>query len=183
MGEVFKWELTKDPMLTSIAGRLASVWPAVSVDGGTLQLFFLIRNTFDCVRAFVTHLDLQTNVSEGSGHQQHFSLRNMPRPTRFTRGKQLFLDVRRENLRYTGYVDAAVQRWALAVDAYLACPRRFTLVRYEDFMAEPVQSTRLLAQQLGLSAHWTDSSAERVREAARTQYQPRSGSRGSDPRT
>ena len=67
--EVFKWEIVKDPMLTPIASRLAAVWPALSVRGEALRLFFLVRNPFDCVRAFVAHLGLQPHKPDGGGHQ------------------------------------------------------------------------------------------------------------------
>ncbi|CAJ1418031.1 unnamed protein product [Effrenium voratum] len=60
---------------------------------------------------------LDANVS--SAEDQVFSWVAGRFPSHFSPGKQLYLDVSQEGLRYTGYVDAAVQRWALTVDEYL----------------------------------------------------------------
>eukprot|EP00747_Dinoflagellata_sp_TGD_P082171 gnl/TRDRNA2_/TRDRNA2_161592_c0_seq1.p1 gnl/TRDRNA2_/TRDRNA2_161592_c0~~gnl/TRDRNA2_/TRDRNA2_161592_c0_seq1.p1 ORF type:complete len:279 (-),score=48.76 gnl/TRDRNA2_/TRDRNA2_161592_c0_seq1:183-1019(-) len=180
-GEIFTWELTKDPMLTPLALRLSNIWPSVSADGGALRLYFLVRNPFDCVRSFIEHLMLNLDISPEDKDGQRFTLDNMPQASRFTRGKQLYMDVTRDGLRYTGYVDAAVQRWALSVDVYLRCPSRFVLVRYEDFKDDPVLATESLLQRLGLGDFWDGSVAqrERVKEAAAMQYQPKGKAKGS----
>lgn len=180
--ELFKWELAKDPALTALAGHLAQAWPSISMHGEALKLYFVVRNPFDFVRSFVLHLGLHPDPGL-SPEQQVFDLENHPKPPLFTRMKQLYFDVGREGLRYSGYLDALVQRWCLTVDEYLRCPARFALVRYEDFVAQPVLATRLLVEQLDLQHLWSDESTERVAQAARTRYQPQSSppSDGPDP--
>jgi len=71
----------------------------------------------------------------------------------------------------SGYVDAIVQRWAISVDEYLRCPSRFALARYEDFLADPEQSTRRLLHDLQIGVDWTEQVARRIREAAAIRYQ------------
>ncbi|CAE7539981.1 PDPK2, partial [Symbiodinium pilosum] len=68
--------------------------------------------------------------------------------------------------RYSGFVDAVIQRWALIVDEYLQCPQDFALVRYEDFSSDPVSETRRLLDALGLAHLWVRGTEERVRQRA-----------------
>lgn len=176
--ELFKWELAKDPALTSLASRFEEAWPAISAHGEKLRIYMVVRNPFSFVRSFVRHLFVRLNPDFDA---QHFSIQNLPKPSRFTRMKQLYLDVGRAGLQYSGYVDAAVQRWALDVDEYIRCPTRFAvLMRYEDFVAEPVWAVQYLVQELGLVEHWSEASAGRVLDAVGVRYQPQSGTETSD---
>eukprot|EP00928_Gymnodinium_smaydae_P086889 TRINITY_DN71291_c0_g1_i1.p1 TRINITY_DN71291_c0_g1~~TRINITY_DN71291_c0_g1_i1.p1 ORF type:complete len:961 (-),score=118.54 TRINITY_DN71291_c0_g1_i1:21-2903(-) len=172
--DLFRWQVIKDPMLTPLAARLSTIWPATSAHGLPLKLYFLVRNPFDCVRSFVQHLRLPLLVDPSDPMGQHFALERMPHASRFTRGKQLYMDVTRDGLRYTGYIDSVIQRWVLSVDEYLRCPSRFALIRYEDFATEPVRATRLLLQELGFGHIWDEGAggaAERVANAAKVRYQ------------
>lgn len=180
-GELFHAELVKDPWLTSVARRLAEAWPPLSGHGGPLKLYFMVRSPTDCTRSFLERLNLTTQVA--SPADQHFSWNAGRFPHHFTAGMQRYLDVADEGLEFTGYVDAAVQRWVLFVDEYLRCPSRFVLVRYEDFVKDPVSEVQRLVHFLGLSEFWTRFSAERVREAASMQYQVRGQARDKDPET
>lgn len=178
--EVFKWELAKDPGLTPVARELAAVWPTVAANREPLRLYFLVRNPLDFIRALLRHLEV--DVDGGPARPaQLFSLGNWPNHDRFTVQKQLYLDIERNGLRYTGYVDAAAQRWVLTVDEYLRCPAHFALVRYEDFKADPVRSAELLLQKLGLGKLWSEDAADRVRKVAAMRYQALPGApRGTD---
>lgn len=178
-GELLRWELAKDPLLTPVARRLADAWPALSSHGGPLRLYFVVRSPFECARSLIEHLKLRTRVE--SAEEQRFSWQPGRFPEHFTPGKQRYLDVTGEGLTYSGYVDAAVQRWALVVDEYLACPSRFALVRYEDFVADPVAETRRLLEALGLPELWLPGAAGRVRAAAAVQYQTPGRSAGRRP--
>merc|ERR1719313_1898441 len=93
MDEAYSWELVKDPLVTPLANRLANIWPSMSSHGEKLRMYFLVRNPFDCTRSLIDHLVLKTNPHENDEQQQAFGLENMPQAARFTRGKQLFLDV------------------------------------------------------------------------------------------
>eukprot|EP00927_Polykrikos_kofoidii_P064936 TRINITY_DN60741_c0_g1_i1.p1 TRINITY_DN60741_c0_g1~~TRINITY_DN60741_c0_g1_i1.p1 ORF type:complete len:1142 (+),score=161.66 TRINITY_DN60741_c0_g1_i1:350-3427(+) len=180
--DLFTWELAKDPTFTPLALRLADIWPPISSHGQQLKLYFVVRNPFANVLSLVDHLRLplppnltsgEDEVTDGDGGQ-NFTLEAIPNAGRFSRGKQLYLDVTRDGLRYTGYVDAVTQRWALMVDVYLACTARFALVRHEDFVADPIRTTWLLLQQLGLSHLWDGGpggSADRVTSLASVPYQ------------
>lgn len=85
------------------------------------------------VRSFIRSMNLPMNPrSQGPDTGQNFTSTDVPTGQRFTRGKQLALDTEREGLRYTGYMDAAAQRWVLTADEYLRCPQSFVLVRYEE---------------------------------------------------
>mmetsp|Transcript_50036 Transcript_50036/g.143861 ORF Transcript_50036/g.143861 Transcript_50036/m.143861 type:complete len:781 (+) Transcript_50036:925-3267(+) len=162
-GELFHWDLAKDPMATTLSRRLADAWPSLSSHGGPLQLYFVIRNPFDCARSLLERLKVKALVA--SPQEQRFAFASNQLPSRFTGSMQDYLDVARDGLEYSGFVDAAVQRWALIVDEYLRCPSRFALVRYEDFTKDPVAETRRLAEMLNLTAHWGQGSEERVKEA------------------
>lgn len=178
--ELWAWSLTKDPMLTPLALRLASVWPALSSHGEELRLYFLVRNPFDVVRSVIEHLGLKVRLDPEHSNEQLFHTTNLPLTGRFTRGMQLFLDTTKVGFNYTGYADALVQQWALFADEYLRDRQRYVLVRYEDFEAEPVNSTRNLSQALGLDVHWDPDTIARVQEVSRTQYQTRGKRRGHD---
>jgi len=175
--ELFKWELAKDPMLTHLAGRLAAIWPAISAPARPLRLYFLVRSPFEWARSFLKHLGLAMQPPDVVSQQ--FTPENLPRPHVFTRSKQLFLDVQRSGLRYTGYVDAVVQGWALTVDEYLRCPQGFVLVRYEDFVIDPVSTTERLVRGLALDGLWSEASVQHVIDAAGFQYQIRSDKHGA----
>jgi len=177
--ELFSMELAKDPLATPVARRLASAWPSLSSHGGPLRLYFVARNPFDCVRSLVEHLGLRTRVS--SMAEQRFRVDEGHLPRHFTAGKQQYLDITREGLAYTGYIDAVAQRWALTVDEYLACPTKFVLVRYEDFVAAPVEQTKLLLEQLGLPDLWLPGAAERVVAATAVRYQTQGQRKGKSP--
>ena len=73
--------------------------------------------------------------------------------------------------RYTGYLDALVQRWVLVADEFLRCPGRYVLARYEDFREDPVRAAAGLLENLGLGEHWTEEAAWRVAQAAGQMYQ------------
>jgi len=178
-GELFHWDLAKDPMATTLSRRLADAWPSLSSHGGPLQLYFVIRNPFDCARSLLERLKVKALVA--SPQEQRFAFASNQLPSRFTGSMQDYLDVARDGLEYSGFVDAAVQRWALIVDEYLRCPSRFALVRYEDFTKDPVAETRRLAEMLNLTAHWGQGSEERVKEAVSMQYQVRGKARGHEP--
>jgi len=183
--ELFKWEITKDPAMTRVATQLAAAWPALSASGGALRLYFLARSPFEQVRSFIRSMNLPMNPrSQGPDTGQNFTSTDVPTGQRFTRGKQLALDTEREGLRYTGYMDAAAQRWVLTADEYLRCPQSFVLVRYEDFVDDPVGETQRLVEALGLSQHWSEESAAHVAHAAAYRYQnprPAAEERGLAP--
>eukprot|EP00928_Gymnodinium_smaydae_P023677 TRINITY_DN19445_c0_g1_i3.p1 TRINITY_DN19445_c0_g1~~TRINITY_DN19445_c0_g1_i3.p1 ORF type:complete len:298 (-),score=89.72 TRINITY_DN19445_c0_g1_i3:177-1070(-) len=172
--ELFRWGLAKDPMATLLARRLASAWPALA--GFPLRLYYVVRNPFDCTRSFLQHLGLRTYVN--SPEEQQFSWGEGRFPAHFSRGKQLYLDVSLSGLNYSGYVDAALQRWAIFADEYLACPERFALVRYEEFVADPPGQTERLLKAMNLSSLWLPGAAERAKQAASVQYQTSSGRGG-----
>ncbi|CAK8990770.1 unnamed protein product [Durusdinium trenchii] len=164
--DLFRFEISKEVLLTPLARRLATAWPALSKHGQHLQLYFVVRHPLDFTSSLLEHLGLDTNVSF---EDQHFFWAPGHFPRHFTPGKQRYLDHSALGLRFSGYLDASIQRWALVVDEYLQCPQDFALVRYEDFLADPVFATHQLAKALGLAP---DAGAEdRVREAAQVQYQ------------
>jgi len=99
----------------------------------------------------------------------------------FTAGKQQYLDVTREGLVYSGYIDAIAQRWALTIDEYLTCPARYVLVRYEDFVAAPVEQTKLLVERLGVPDLWLPGAEERVAAAIAVRYQTEGQRKGRSP--
>mmetsp|Transcript_9391 Transcript_9391/g.26134 ORF Transcript_9391/g.26134 Transcript_9391/m.26134 type:complete len:235 (-) Transcript_9391:424-1128(-) len=167
-------------MLTPLALRLASAWPALSSHGEELRLYFLVRNPFDVVRSVIEHLGLNARLDPAHSSEKQFNTTNLPLAGRFTRGMQLFLDTTQVGFNYTGYADALVQQWALFADEYLRDRHRYVLVRYEDFDAEPVNSTRKLSQALGLDVHWDPDAIARVQEVSRMQYQTRGKRRGHD---
>eukprot|EP00927_Polykrikos_kofoidii_P066606 TRINITY_DN6216_c2_g1_i1.p1 TRINITY_DN6216_c2_g1~~TRINITY_DN6216_c2_g1_i1.p1 ORF type:complete len:1157 (+),score=129.87 TRINITY_DN6216_c2_g1_i1:55-3525(+) len=168
--EVFRWELSKDPLATPLAARLADAWPSISNFGGPLKVYFLVRNPFDFTLSMLRHLGLKARVQ--SQGEQHFDIwSTMPLLDRFTPNTQAYLDVSSEGLRYSGYVDAIVQRWVLTVDVYLACPKRFELVRYEDFVLDPVGQTRDLLVRINMSNLWLPGAEQRVAHAASVRYQ------------
>ncbi|CAE8615032.1 unnamed protein product, partial [Polarella glacialis] len=177
--DLFRWELSKDPLATPVVRRLAAAWPAISQHGQKLRVYFVVRNPLDFVRSLLDHMGLKTKVK--SANDQLFSWDVGQFPARFSAGKQQYLDVSLDNLTYSGYADALVQRWALVVDEYLACPRDFVLVRYEDFVQDPVSQTRLLLESLGLAERWSDGAEERVRRAAEVQYQTKGDRKQRDP--
>jgi len=83
-------------------------------------------------------------------------------------------------LNYTGYLDAVVQRWALMTDEYLVCTKRFALVRYEDFVVDPLGQAKRILSLLELSSLWRPGAEERIKSVAAMQYQTSSG-RGTGP--
>jgi len=168
---IFSWELGKDVLLTPLATKIKGEWKKISSQEDELRLYFLVRDPLECVRSLIEHLTLRLRFNEHDIGAQYLSLDNMPHASRFTLGKRLYLDVTLDGLNYTGYVDAAAQRWALAIDQYLGCPHAFVLVRYEDFQKSPVPTIRLLLQRLGLESLWDDAAATRVREAVSIRYQ------------
>lgn len=177
--DLFSAELAKDPLATPVARRLADAWPSLSSHGGPLRLYFVVRNPFDCVRSLVEHLGLRTRVS--SMEEQRFQADEGHLPQHFTAGKQQYLDVTREGLTYSGYIDAVAQRWALTVDEYFACPARYVLVRYEDFVAAPVEQTKLLVERLGVPDLWLPGADERVAAATTVRYQTQGKRKGRSP--
>lgn len=176
--ELFSWEISKDVLLTPVARRLAHAWSALSHHGQRLQLYFVVRNPFDFASSLLSHMSLDTFVT--SEEEQIFSWVAGRLPKHFSRGKQQYLDVALSGLRYSGYVDAVVQRWVLVVDEYLQCPQDFVLVRYEDFSSDPVQETRNLLHELGFAHLWGQGAEERVRQVAEVQYQTK-GQHGRNP--
>ncbi|CAL1131841.1 unnamed protein product [Cladocopium goreaui] len=78
--------------------------------------------------SFLAHLDLDPHVAFA---EQHFLWVPGRFPRRFTPGKQTYLDTAMNGLRYSGYVDAVIQRWALVADEYLRRRQDFVLLRYE----------------------------------------------------
>lgn len=171
--ELFRFGLAKDPMATNLAHRLYLAWPGLSGDGRSLAMYFVTRKPLDCVRSLLQHLELRTRSE--SAEAQSFSWGRGRFPAHFTLGKQAYLDVAPDGLRYSGYADAALQRWAMTADVYLACPERFALVRYEDFVREPVVQAQRLLAHLNLTHLWLPGAAERVEKVAGFQYQTSSG--------
>lgn len=165
--EIFAFQLAKDQMFTSLAPRLHSAWPALSSEGTPLHMYFVVRNPFNFVLSMVKRLGLE--IGRGFPDDQEFGVQTVPES--FPRDFQIYLDVEQEGLTYSGFIDAMVQRWALDVDVYLRCPRIFALVRYEDFIQDPVVGTRQLLLQLGQGGAWSPEAAKRVASATAVRYQ------------
>eukprot|EP00913_Durusdinium_trenchii_P018177 g17078.t1 len=79
-----------------------------------------VRHPLDFTSSLLEHLGLDTNVSF---EDQHFFWAPGHFPRHFTPGKQRYLDHSALGLRFSGYLDASIQRWALVVDEYLQCPQ------------------------------------------------------------
>eukprot|EP00435_Cladocopium_sp_Y103_P039668 s1285_g10.t1 len=122
---------------------LAACWEskAFSRHGLALKLYFVVRHPLDFATSFLAHLGLDSHVAFA---EQHFLWVPGRFPRHFTAGKQAYLDTAMNGLRYSGYVDAVIQRWALV-----------------DFVSDPVGETRKLAEALGFSGPWDEARSQR----------------------
>lgn len=130
----FSARIVKDPSLTFLAPQLLDYFPAG-------QAVFIVREPFQNIRSILNRLKIPGDLEEFVP-----TLDGLPNSTWLSilSGADLALPAMH-------YVDTLAQRWMKAADVYLSQPRRYVLVRYEDFNREKKRCIEGLARKLGLS--------------------------------
>lgn len=130
----FARPIIKAPSLTMIHTQLAARFPES-------RFVMIVRHPRDNIRSLLDRIGLPGDLDAV--------------PTEFTErltgGRQLLLDGAWLGLPAGNYVEQLAHRWNLIADLYLDAPDSFTLVRYEDFLADKQGVITHTAELLGLA--------------------------------
>jgi hypothetical protein len=122
--EGFATRINKTPKLTFLYAPLRQAFP-------TAQYVFVVRDPRSALRSFLGWRNIPGNLKDALPEHQE-RLATMPAPAA---GQ---------------YIEQLAARWNLAADTYLDHRGDFLLVRYEDFLTDPVATVVSLARALGL---------------------------------
>ena len=136
----FSTPINKDPKLTFFYEDLCQCFPQA-------KFIFVIRDPRDNIRSFLNRRGIPGNLDKIPEDKQQW-IGNLP-------------PIPGEN-----YIEKLANRWNLAADTYLNHQDKFTLIRYEDFVADKVGTTQSLAEQVGLTP------SHDIADYVNLQYQP-----------
>ncbi|MGV2829974.1 sulfotransferase family protein [Myxosarcina sp. GI1(2024)] len=142
----FSTPINKDPKLTFFYQDLRECFPQA-------KFIFVIRDPRDNIRSFLNRRNIPGHLKHIPFEKRGFVGQIPPIP-----GKN--------------YIEQLSNRWNLAADTYLANRSQFTLIRYEDFIADKIAAIAHLAHQMQLKP------IEDISQFIDIQYQP-SGDRSS----
>lgn len=154
----FRRDLVKENALTPATDALLTVLPAA-------QPVYVVRHPVQNIRSILDRVGLP-------GDPRPLDALDRPED-----GWSPILDNRHLDLDADDHVTALAQRWSYTTAIYRRHQDRLTLVRYEDFVADKLETIRDLANQLGID------SRQDIRPLLDVPFQPRGSHRSVDPTT
>jgi hypothetical protein len=125
--------IVKEPNLTFVADQLMEHF-------GCSKAVFVVRDPRTNIRSLLTRLSIP-------GDLDALSLDDVWLPNATWRS---ILEGRYLDSGYTHYIDVLAHRWKAAAAVYFKEPRKYTLLRYEDFLQDKVGGIISLAFSLNL---------------------------------
>lgn len=139
----FSTSINKDPKLTFFYDDLRQYFP-------TAKFIFVIRDPRDTMRSFLNRRGIPGNFDK---------LENMESKT-----VQIG---HRPPVAGNNYIEKLANRWNLAADTYIGHKEEFSLIYYEDFIQNKIDTINDLARQVGLNP------INNITDYIDVQYQPR----------
>lgn len=147
----FSKELIKEPNMTFFTQQVIEVFPES-------KYIFVVRDPRDNIRSLLNRIKIPGHLKE----IDKLLLQGV------REGYKLILNAKKWEIdQGENYIGVLSHRWNRAVDNYLLCKDRMTLVKYEDFLADKYQFIASLAGRLGIQQKMD------ITDRLDIQYQPR----------
>lgn len=151
----FSKDIIKEPELTFYYRDLLSIFPSS-------KFIFVVRDPKDTIRSILDRLRIPGNITQLQDEHTN-SLENLL-------GWKLALNGKAPDVPGESFIEKLAYRWSLAAKIYLANSQNMTLIRYEDFKVDRVESISILAGKIGLDVN------QDISNIVNTQFQFRGNS-------